>query len=372
MSAPERSGPLSPAAIPTLLRAPAADAGGVLDVMLERVRNGSRPGRRDDDHVVCLAIEGGGMRGAVSAGMCLVLEAAGVVPAFDRIYGVSAGALNGWATAAGRAALSATHYQDAASRRVVNPLRPLFGRPVIDFDFLFDELIAARKPLSYAAIPEGPEFRALAISLDTLSLRVLGDFSDGHEVMQAVRASAALPRLGGEPPLFRGERMVDGGLLEAVPFRTALSEGATHVLVLRSRPPGYRKPLYGEIGDSLVLHIDAGLSRLLKRHRGEYNGDAEELERIGRGDSGSPVMQVAVPDGMTLIRRLEASPAAAAAALRAGAIAMGTALLGQPVDLCWQPAVYATAHVADALVQEGPAAGRARAAPALAGASARP
>ena len=68
----------------------------VLRVILERTRAGSRPRERDDEHVVCLAIEGGGMRGAVTAGMCVVLEAAGLAGAFDRIYGVSAGALNGW------------------------------------------------------------------------------------------------------------------------------------------------------------------------------------------------------------------------------------------------------------------------------------
>ena len=37
----------------------------------------------------------------------------------------------------------------------------------------------------------------------------------------------------GAPPVYRGEPMVDGGLLEAIPYRTALREGATHVLVLR-------------------------------------------------------------------------------------------------------------------------------------------
>ena len=35
------------------------------------------------------------MRGAVSAGMCVVLEAARVVPAFDRVCGISAGELAG-------------------------------------------------------------------------------------------------------------------------------------------------------------------------------------------------------------------------------------------------------------------------------------
>jgi predicted patatin/cPLA2 family phospholipase len=43
---------------------------------------------------MCLAVEGGGMRAAGSAGMCVALEAAGLGGAFDRIHGVSARALN--------------------------------------------------------------------------------------------------------------------------------------------------------------------------------------------------------------------------------------------------------------------------------------
>lgn len=62
----------------------------VLQVVLSRARAGSRPGARSDPHQVHLVIEGGGMRGSVSGGMCVVLEAAALVPAFDRIYGVSA------------------------------------------------------------------------------------------------------------------------------------------------------------------------------------------------------------------------------------------------------------------------------------------
>jgi predicted acylesterase/phospholipase RssA len=183
----------------------------VLRVVVKRARSGSRPREREDEHLVCLAIEGGGMRGAVSAGMCLVLEAAGVVSAFDRIYGVSAGALNGWATAAGQAALGAMYYQDAVDQRVIDRTRPLRGGPVVDFDLLFAELIGVRKPLSFQRLASGPDLRALATSLETLSLRVLRDFADADEVLQAVRASAAMPRLGGEPPMFRGERMADGG-----------------------------------------------------------------------------------------------------------------------------------------------------------------
>jgi predicted patatin/cPLA2 family phospholipase len=322
-----------------ILRRPGQVSNPVLEVLLERVRSGSRPRMRDDGHVVCLAVEGGGMRGAVSAGMCVVLEAAGLTAAFDRVYGVSAGALNGSALAAGQAALSATHYEDAASRRVINPLRPLLRRPVIDYDVLFGDVIGARKPLSFAALRSGPDFRALAASLDTLSLRVLSGFADADELMQAVRASAALPTLGGPAPAFRGERMVDGGVLEPIPYETALREGATHVLVLRSRPAGFRRAVAADLRDVLLVRHEPRFATLMRERRGTYNRQAADLERVSASDA-SRVLQIAVPAGTPLIGRLEANQEAVVAALRAGARAIAAELLNEAIDLCWQPTLY--------------------------------
>src|SRR5215216_1076130 len=72
-------------------------AGGheVLRVIADRVRRGSRPGERQDGLRVALAIEGGGMRGTISAGMALALHDAGVAHVFDAVYGASAGAITG-------------------------------------------------------------------------------------------------------------------------------------------------------------------------------------------------------------------------------------------------------------------------------------
>jgi predicted patatin/cPLA2 family phospholipase len=315
----------------------------VLRILLDRTRSGSRPLDRSDPYQVCLAIEGGGMRGAVSAGMCVVLEAAGLVPAFDRIYGVSAGALNGWATAVGQAAFGVTHYQDAVSYGVINRMRPLVGRPVIDFDLLFEELIASRKPLAFDDLCGGPEFRAVATSLESYSLQVLAGFSDVDELRQAVRASAALPRLGGEPPIFRGEPMVDGGLIAPIPFRTAIEEGATHVLVLRSRPAAYRKPALSELGQVVALRDDPRLVELLRARGGVYNRQADELARgrAGREDE-AHVLQVAVPDHVRLIGRLESNSDRVTQAVRSGAQAMASVILGEEIDLCWQPMIYRT------------------------------
>lgn len=358
---------LAAARTAALLRSPKDVRSLVWRIILERARAGSRPGTRTDDHVVCLAIEGGGMRGAVSAGMCVVLEAAGLVSAFDRVYGVSAGALNGWAIAAGQAALSATHYQDAASCQVINRMRPLLRRPVIDFDLLFEELIATRKPLSFDGLASGPEFRALATSLETLSLRVLAGFTDREELLQAVRASASLPRLGGELPVFRGERMADGGLIEPIPFETPLSEGATDVLVLRTRPPGYRQPALSSLGGSLALRDEPGLVELVRARTGIYNRQAGELERGAvRGTDGANVHQVAVPDRTPLIGRLESNGERVNEAVRLGARAIASAILTEPIDLCWQPVVYRTPPAQEPATRptRAPAALRGAAAPA--------
>ena len=65
----------------------------VLRLVQERARSGSRPGHRDDQYRIALSIEGGGMRGTVSAGMALALHESGLVSAFDAVYGSSAGAI---------------------------------------------------------------------------------------------------------------------------------------------------------------------------------------------------------------------------------------------------------------------------------------
>src|SRR3954469_21927342 len=123
-----------------------------------RAAAGSRPRRRTDPHLVALVVEGGGMRGAVSAGMCLTLEAAGLMRSVDRVYGCSSGALTGCFAAAGQASLWATSFEDCACRAFIDPSRALRGGPLLDLDFLFAEVIARRRPLSEAGLAAGPEF----------------------------------------------------------------------------------------------------------------------------------------------------------------------------------------------------------------------
>ncbi len=69
----------------------------VIKLIKRRSKSNSKPGARDpdDNATLALSIEGGGMRGAVSAGMASAIAVLGLSDAFDSIYGSSAGSVVG-------------------------------------------------------------------------------------------------------------------------------------------------------------------------------------------------------------------------------------------------------------------------------------
>ena len=282
------------------------------------------------------------MRGVVPAGMCAVLEAAGLVPAFDRIYGCSAGAITGCFTAAGQAVLWATTFDDTASRELVDPARVLRRRPVLDLGFLFETVIAERKPLSDEGLARGPALRAIAVSAEDATLRVLGDFRDTTDLLAAVRVSCTIPVLGGMPAHYRGEALVDGGLLEPIPYVSALSEGSSHVLVLRSRDARYRARTRSRVAELAIGRAHPELRELTRASGASYNRDADALEALVRTPGAPAVMQVAVPPDSRLVRRLSTDRGRIEGSLRLGAAAMASALYGEPARLMWQPVPYVT------------------------------
>src|SRR5579862_5030440 len=103
----------------------------VLRLLQDRARTGSRPGQRADEHRIVLAVEGGGMRGTVSAGMALALQELGFLPAFDAVYGSSAGAITAaWLVSSRPEGLRGWADPDYA-RSLIRWPALLRGRPVV-------------------------------------------------------------------------------------------------------------------------------------------------------------------------------------------------------------------------------------------------
>ena len=211
----------------------------VLRLIDERVRSGSTPGHRNDPHRIVLSIEGGGMRGTVSAGMALALHELGVVSAFDAVYGASAGAITGaWllsSTPEGLHGWADPHY----ARTLIRWPALLRGRPVVDVRTLIEVVYQTEFPMDFhSVLASEVEYHPLGTDAETgesTDLRPL--ISTPAELRLALRASASLPFLAGPPVELHGHRFYDAGVAESVPFRTPLAQRATHVLVLRSRRP---------------------------------------------------------------------------------------------------------------------------------------
>jgi predicted patatin/cPLA2 family phospholipase len=223
-----------------------ADGGqpGVLRALLDRARSGSRPGQRADGLRIALAIEGGGMRGTVSAGMALALAERGLLPAFDAVYGSSAGAITGAWLVSSRPEGMRGWADPVYARALIRWSALLRGRPVADVRRLIEVLYTTEHPMDFesvlaSAVPLHP----LATDASTgaaSDLRPL--LSDPARLRLALRASASLPFLAGPPVSLDGRRFYDAGVAESIPLRTPLAQGVTHLVVLRSRParaPGY-------------------------------------------------------------------------------------------------------------------------------------
>jgi predicted patatin/cPLA2 family phospholipase len=213
----------------------------VLDILRRRAALGSKP-PHDDGARVALAVEGGAMRGVISAGMVSALEALGYGQAFDAVYGASAGAINAAYFLAGQARLGTTIYhEDINNRRFIDLTRAIRGRPILNLSFLLDDVVVRRKPLDVNRVLQSSvPLRVLATDVAHESSCALGDFTSAAALFGALRAGATMPVIAGGPFAYGTRLFLDASLSEPVPVSTAERDHHTHVLVLLTRGAAMR------------------------------------------------------------------------------------------------------------------------------------
>src|SRR5262249_46571701 len=158
--------------------------------------------------------------------------------AFDLVVGTSAGALNGAALLAGVAeGCTRAYAEDFATRRFIDGRRLLVGRPAVDvawsIDYSCDYLDADRHRRTLESPGALP---CRAVDGGTAGGVDLTGFATLEEQRTALLATSRMPYVGGGPVSLGGRRYLDGGLVEPIPVTPALAAGATHLLVLQTRP----------------------------------------------------------------------------------------------------------------------------------------
>lgn len=311
----------------------------VLEALHKRKSENSIPGKRnsEDKIKIGLAIEGGGMRGCVGAGMATALWYLGLDDAVDVVYGSSAGTLVGAymiskqlpyygpeiyydvLTSAGEEFIDVQAILrscglglfDLRLQSLTSLFRDRMGKPVLNLDYLLTKIVQKIKPLDWGTFWSKQENNAqpLKIVVSGLISRkavVLSaencNFKTAAELAECMKASMLLPGVTGEvvrlkvgrilsphasldrsidrsvspsssedyspfsSPVSQGsqaassnlkstlwreyptdsrseegelvrgsEPMSDALVFEPLPYRSALKDNCTHVIVLRTR-----------------------------------------------------------------------------------------------------------------------------------------
>ncbi|MDG2026178.1 MAG: patatin-like phospholipase family protein [Acidimicrobiales bacterium] len=311
------------------------------EVIHQRLVDGSTPGNRQDDFRLALAIEGGGMRGVVSAGMLVALEQLGMTGTVDMVVGTSAGALAGAFFVDGRAVEgSVLFYTELHQEPFLDRSRLLKREAALNLHYLVEEA-AVDRGLDVTALVANPiPLYATVAPVDpTSDVRHFEVNGSSERVNAILKATASLPVLAGSAKEVDGDEYLDGGLHEQIPWRTAARLGATHVLVLPSQPvtpdleldtlsfvervsvvPVVKRVHNDHIGD-LVASLPERSSREAWNLRAVSEGRATPLERMpGHGQPRFDIVHV--DESVELPGRLERDRRVLVDALIAGANAV--------------------------------------------------
>jgi predicted patatin/cPLA2 family phospholipase len=288
----------------------------VLEVLHARLRDDSAPGARSDPHRVAVVLEGGGMRGVVSAGMTAALERLGLTRCFDLVVGSSAGALNAAALLGGVARPAAAMYHTVlASRTFINPVRLLFGKPALDVRFVLahadGDLDAERHQRT---ISSPIDFHCVALDVDSAKPREFSGMRTKDELWQVLLATTRMPWIGGEPVAIGPHRYIDGALTCPIPVGNAIGAGATHVLVLQTRPYGVPRSAGGRVGESLIARylrrLNPALVPIWHERIDQYEqlvADIAQRSEAPNGE-GPHVLGLRPPAGTPCVTQLERRP----------------------------------------------------------------
>lgn len=252
-----------------------------------------------------LVLEGGSLRGMFTAGVLDILMDGQVW--FEYVNGVSAGSLCGYnyiARQPGRSReINETFCND---KRYLGFDNLLHNGGVFNFDFLFGEIADVLFPSDHAAFDRSPQqFEAVA----TDCLTGTPAYFCKQEMTRtdfdlACRASSSMPGLS-DIVWLNGVPYLDGGCSCGVAYERALHLGYDKVVVILTRPEGFRKK--PEQRSALLRAFCHKYSRypalctalrLANRRYNALYANLEQLERQGR-------VFVIRPDQPVIVGRLE-------------------------------------------------------------------
>ncbi|MBX0356647.1 patatin family protein [Halobacillus sp. Nhm2S1] len=189
---------------------------------------------------VGLVLEGGGMRGAYTAGVLdFFLDEDIHIP---YVVGASAGACNGSSYVArqrGRNYEVIVEY--GAHPEYISYKRMITKRQLFGMDFIFDKLPNQLVPFDYDTfLQQKTRFVVGTTDMNTGEPVFYDRFPDRESLLKVIRASSSLPMVA--PSIqYEGRELMDGGIADPIPMQASERDGNKKHVVVLTRNDGYIK-----------------------------------------------------------------------------------------------------------------------------------
>lgn len=201
--------------------------------------------KKDFPRKKVLILEGGGMRGVFLAGVLQAFTDYNYFP-WKLIIGSSAGALVGTAYAAHQIHRARDAYFSKLLTKSFIHYKNIFSssKHILDLDWMVDIIFHGDEELDYSRISK---FCRILITATHCPPNALPEtiYLDNKkdDIITALKATAAIPFLYKGFIPYKNFHLLDGGLIDPIPFQKALDLGYKddQILVILTREKGYRK-----------------------------------------------------------------------------------------------------------------------------------
>lgn len=235
-----------------------------------------------------LVVGGGGLTGAYGAGVVATLCRKLGSDYFDTVIASSVGVFAATFFVANQPSTIENTWRNLIDgRKLVNLFNPLFGREILDLEYLVEIFRNKKSNLKVERV-FASNIRLIYVLTQYPTGVVAYRMPTREDMFNLMRASSALP-LVHRPVLIDGRRYIDGGLSDSLPIRKALEENCDEVIAVYNKPRGYENKQSGPLWRVMPYFLPSSISKLVRARR-------ERTAEVERSIDNSPLIRVIRPE----------------------------------------------------------------------------
>ena len=250
----------------------------------------------------CVVVEGGALRGIYAAGVLDALYEENIK--IDAMIGVSMGALVGinyLSKQPGRALRYNLKY--CPNRNYIGVFSLLKTGDIANKQFAYYDLPLRLDPFDYDAFAKSKiKFYCTVTNLESGKAEYI-EIKDPYKQIEYIRAGASMPAVSNIVKIKKKEYL-DGGIADSIPVMKAIEMGYDKIIVILTRPLGYRKSPSKLKFLSWKYGKYPKFKKTLEKRNSHYN---ETLDIIKELESNKEIFVIR-PSRKVPIKRIEHNP----------------------------------------------------------------